>query len=1056
MKGVHLINAGAGSGKTYALTGKVVEALAEGARPEGLMVTTFTNRAAGELRRRIRLGLLAHGEADAARRVYDGFIGTVNGICGRLLQEFAVEAGLSPALDVLPEGDADEVFRMAISSVIQDRAAELEPVARRLGYDGSGSGYAELPDWRDEVRKVVSAARLNLMDRGDLVRFARASFESLEELFGSPEGEGLTRRLEREVERAATEMQAAPCSTKKSQGVRDTLEAAAQELRRSDEVPWARWLDLATLDPGVAERPLVEGVKATAERVLEHPGLRADLRTLTRGVFRCAGEALDEYQRFKRRQGLMDFVDQERQVLELARRNEDFRAALSHRLERLMVDEFQDTSPIQLALFLELNELARASVWVGDPKQAIYGFRGTDPELMQQMIQRVPDPGNLPYSWRSRERLVEFSNAVFGQAFRESDENPVSLSIPDERTEEARGGWLESWHLAASKNADERTALAAGVRDLLARRGDLAPGDVAVLCRTNAEAKEIAANLESLGLRASAPRGSLVDSPEGLLAMAALRYLLDPGDTVALATLARLSPQHAEHRGWLKALIAAPEETLERWRQDPLIQDLDRARSHIHERTPLEALEEAMALARIPETIQGWGNRSVRMANLDRLRGLAEEYLDRCRARRVPSSVAGLIQALGDSDAGESEGVGADTVQVVTYHSAKGLEWPVVVLTTLDAGLRARPFGIRVTPSPAFDPADPLAGRAIRFWPWPFGNKSKVPPLDEALENSSFREAVEARARREARRLLYVGMTRARDGMVLAKRLHTRKHSTELKTQWLDVLTDTHGRPLLRWPMSEGRQTLEIGDESIPIEVHAFRAEDAAEPQEDEPEHERPWTAPPTRPEPFPEWPAARIAPSGEQEEAPEADDVSVQMLAELGPRLPIHSRPDMTAMGSAVHGYLGAEIQGLDRETRLELAQGLLQRWGVEGAVEAADVVAARRRLDEFIGDQFPEAGPVRREWPVSLRTPEHRTLQGWIDLLLETPEGYVVVDHKSFAGTDWLKRARESAAQLRLYRQAVEAATAQPVLQTLVHFPVLGRVVEVGFGGGVEEGDM
>jgi hypothetical protein len=130
-------------------------------------------------------------------------------------------------------------------------------------------------------------------------------------------------------------MRAAPCSTQKSRTARETLESAAQELGRSGEVTWAGWVRLSRLDPGVAERPLVEGVKETAGRVLGNPELRADLRTLIHGVFQCAGEALDAYQGFKRRQGLMDFVDQERQVLELARRNPGFRAAVGGRLERL-------------------------------------------------------------------------------------------------------------------------------------------------------------------------------------------------------------------------------------------------------------------------------------------------------------------------------------------------------------------------------------------------------------------------------------------------------------------------------------------------------------------------------------------------------------------------------------------------------------------------------------------------------------------------------------------------------------------------------------------------
>ena len=127
-------------------------------------------------------------------------------------------------------------------------------------------------------------------------------------------------------------------------------------------------------------------------------------------------------------------------MLDLARDNPAFRTALGDRLAQLMVDEFQDTSPIQLALFLRPHALTGRSVWVGDPKQAIYGFRGTDPELMEEITRRIHEPDALPYSWRSRRRLVDFCNAVSSQVFRKSEGNPVSLRIPEQRRESARGG----------------------------------------------------------------------------------------------------------------------------------------------------------------------------------------------------------------------------------------------------------------------------------------------------------------------------------------------------------------------------------------------------------------------------------------------------------------------------------------------------------------------------------------------------------------------------------------------------------------------------------------
>src|SRR5204862_4090544 len=127
-----------------------------------------------------------------------------------------------------------------------------------------------------------------------------------------------------------------------------------------------------------------------------------------------------------------DFVDQEALALELLRR-EDVRAALQGQLDLVLVDEFQDTSPLQLAIFLELASLARQSVWVGDQKQAIYGFRGTDPALMDAVIESLTaistDPElvlaaveavgkhakleTLSVSYRSRPELVHLTSDVF-------------------------------------------------------------------------------------------------------------------------------------------------------------------------------------------------------------------------------------------------------------------------------------------------------------------------------------------------------------------------------------------------------------------------------------------------------------------------------------------------------------------------------------------------------------------------------------------------------------------------------------------------------------------
>jgi ATP-dependent exoDNAse (exonuclease V) beta subunit len=98
-----------------------------------------------------------------------------------------------------------------------------------------------------------------------------------------------------------------------------------------------------------------------------------------------------------------------------------------------MVDEFQDTNPIQLSLFLALNELVGRSIWVGDSKQAIYRFRGTDPLLMNEVVSLIGKTKILDCSWRSRKKLVEFTNAIFSEVFHEMNENKVCLDIPTQR-----------------------------------------------------------------------------------------------------------------------------------------------------------------------------------------------------------------------------------------------------------------------------------------------------------------------------------------------------------------------------------------------------------------------------------------------------------------------------------------------------------------------------------------------------------------------------------------------------------------------------------------------
>lgn len=1031
MKNVELINASAGSGKTYNLTERIVDRLKSGIDPEALMATTFTNRAAGELRERIRSKLLRNQQIEEAVRIYDGFIGTVNSICARLLKEYALDAGMSPAIEVMSEEDGGRIFKIAVDSVINTYAAQMETVARRLELTGGGSGYQKKQDWRDHVRSIVNLARSNRIMPGGLRACSAASWESIQSILEKPSEKDLDRELEEAVKLAINQLEKLGELTK---GTQDAL-ASLKEINKSiNKLAWADWVRLAKLNTRKDGQDIVAPVNAIADQVLEHPRFHDDLKQLIEGVFKCAIQALEGYEVFKQEHGLMDFIDQETRVLDLAQHNEAFRNSLRDRIQLLMVDEFQDTSPIQLALFLALHELAENSVWVGDPKQAIYGFRGTDPQLMNEVVAVIKKSSVLSSSWRSRENLINFTNTLFSEVFHEMGREKVCLRIPEERIEQAQEGWLEAWHFTVKNLDDEATAVANGVRNLIGRVG-IKPGDIAVFCRTNAQCEIVAGKLEQLGIRVSVGQGSLLETRECRQALAALRYMNNPGDTVALAEIIHMS---AEHNGnWLNDLMNDPAETKKQWQTYPTIMILKEGHDKMGHWTPMEALEEAISRINLLRMVKSRPNPRLAVANLDALRGKCRKYIDQCASRRSSATVDGFLAYLKDPVPGQAEGTGDLTVKLLTYHGAKGLEWPWVVLTGLDTKLKDDVFGVHIEAAPIFDPADPLANRKIRYWPWPFGDQRKHEMLEQKIDGLELKKKIRDREEREAQRLMYVGMTRARDGMVMGIRKTWTKSGASLKTAWLDILKGADGNGVIDWSMDTGSQKLRVGKAHIPISVYEFGAEIIAPADPAKETHYLPALAGVSK-----EYPAARIMPSAL--EAANIEEIKVDMVENFKARIYIKGNPEMDALGNAIHTYLAFDYGSLSDEQKLELAQRLIKRWGVEMSIEASELVAAGQHLLEYLERNYP-GHTAFREWPVLLRNDQGQLMQGWIDLLLELPDGYVIIDHKSYPGPDPQEWVKKYAPQLRVYKEAVEKAIGKPVIDTLIHLPVRGEILRI-----------
>ncbi len=194
------------------------------------------------------------------------------------------------------------------------------------------------------------------------------------------------------------------------------------------------------------------------------------------------------------------------------------------------------------------------------------------------------------------------------------------------------------------------------------------------------------------------------------------------------------------------------------------------------------------------------------------------------------------------------------------------------------------------------------------------------------------------------------------------------------------------------------------------------------------------------------DYPPARLVPS--HLESSLAGTVEISSTVRLGGRLSLTGEPDMQVLGEAVHAFLAADDATLLRNQRLDMAGMILENWRAPW-LKAEDLLSASDRLRGYVDKTYGKETIRHREWPIHLRIGDQKA-SGWIDLLLETPQGYVIIDHKSFPGRmeQWSEQALRYASQLDLYQKAVEKATARPVMATMIHMPVLGVIMEVKIG--------
>ena len=785
MTNVVLFQAGAGSGKTTKICDEIGERIKAGLDPSRLLATTFTRKAAAELKTRIQYSIL--NPKDATTPMYDrvrlaedldrALIGTVHSVGYQLLQRYSYRLGLGANMEPLEEIAEERHLRRLLAELPSDPWNQLSAIAQRLGQ----SDVAQL------ALDLLEQKRANQILDAPFRDQLAAGGERLLQIM-SPGGSDAScpswAQFYADCAQTLAALERVTDKTDKSSQVRDALREIAS-FRRHE---WKDWARVAALEVAKASAPTLEPLKATARRARLHPELHADLRAFLKGLADRVVDLDAAYQIYKSQRGLVDFTDLEERLLRLLG-NDAVCRDLAAAIDLVVVDEFQDTNPIQLAIFQRFAELAKACLWVGDEKQAIYGFRGTDARLMQDVLARVaPENRNrLGTSWRSRKGLVEFANAVFEPIF---GPDAKLNARPPEPGEAPNPGTLERWVLQGGNKDQQQAALVRGIKEL--QDEGVALRDIAILVRKNDEARGLGVHLTDRGVPVVVEVPGLLSTREGLAASAGIRLVADWKDSLAAATLLHiLGDANEETPSWLiKQLeVQATADDDVSWQGHPVLDQLRAIPAR--GMAPSAVVAQVIQVLRLPEQGAKWGDVARRNTNLDALLTLGRTYEEQTAQEGKAPTLTGLVAWMKAIERDEADflplPVGLDAVTVMTFHKAKGLEWPTVILLLQGQERGADPWRIHVSGGSARE-GRPLQDRTLRFWPFPFGSsgfggRSKDGTgLHDAVLATPEGAAVQQAMDEETLRVLYVGFTRAKDRLVLA---HGPKGHP-----WLDMLTD--------------------------------------------------------------------------------------------------------------------------------------------------------------------------------------------------------------------------------------------------------------------------
>lgn len=832
-----VVSAGAGSGKTFTLTQRIAWALLPGSASDGgpfldgieqVMAITFTEKAAGEIKSRVKATLRAEGMAEEALKVDDAWISTIHGMCSRILRTHAVELGIDPAFSVLDPAHADDMLRASVQQVL---SGENEFVAPH----GFNALFSEYVARSAGVRMPDSVEDMVL----SLVRVASAHPDGVDCLHKPPTCRGVSELMHALIEvveaarDAALSQKASDARDSWLKSADDFLEEASAAtfhdasglLAFFDACPWPSARFGAKEYKEIAKDLQADCALVIQEaRCLVAEPLLDELFELTRCVF-------DRYAATKQALGMLDNDDLLIKASQALAHYPEIAKEYENKFRIIMVDEFQDTDQLQVDMIKRMAGPGACRLCtVGDAQQSIYRFRGADVQVYKNHLADVVEANpegliELPDNFRSHGDVLKFVDCVFeqpnvfGKEFMSlhPSRSEASVKQPFKAGPGRVDVFLSTY--PSRKGIDTHDMALFEARRIARRFAELREsgheaGDMVVLLGRMTRASVFAHALREEGFACVIAGGSIFSSaPEVRImqrlaevianphatsalfeVLASEMFVLSADDFIALSTCEDEATKVLRRRGLDRGFAAVAKLVLS---QDDSVSPqlahaaciMDRIARDAGRKRVSDIMEyvvrESGWLARLEK--RGAEGQSV-AANVLKAIRLAES-IEKSGATG-PSSVAKEMAAhiaIAKEAPGALSAKGGDFVRIMTVHASKGLEFPIVALAEM-SGTKARSSAFSCTtvagrtyvsllPSKSmsrFSASSPV-NKAMKREYLPCADGS-FDDIVEAIEHAQtpllqreiLRDYEAEQELQERRRLLYVALTRAKEALVVA------------------------------------------------------------------------------------------------------------------------------------------------------------------------------------------------------------------------------------------------------------------------------------------------